>query len=266
VLAQTFEDWELIISDNLSTDGTSEICSEFAARDSRIRYVATGRNLPLLENFRETFRLACGTYFRWQGDDDWLEPEYVERAVAALEASPSSVLCTTIQQHHRDGRPLPINDPIPVLGGVDSTDPADRVQALLRLFQHGGHLGIDPVYSLVRRDVAARTRLQGSIRDGDFVYSCEVALLGPFLHVPEILANRRLPGDARGTPTSKTLAGSPAWRRYVQREISILQVAEAARSLPVGSRVRIGTALVRFAAREHAHGVRRRARRRVSRR
>ena len=45
VLAQTFDDWELIISDNLSTDGTSEICSEFAARDGRIRHVPTGRDL-----------------------------------------------------------------------------------------------------------------------------------------------------------------------------------------------------------------------------
>ena len=265
VLAQTFDDWELIISDNLSTDGTSEICAEFAARDGRIRHVPTGRDLPLHDNFRETFRLARGTYFRWQGDDDWLEPEYAERAVAALAASPSSVLCTTIQRHYRDGRPLPINDPLPVLGGVDSTDPADRVRALLRLFQDGGHLGIDPVYSLVRRDVAAKTRLQGSIRDGDFVYSCEVALLGPFVHVPEVLANRRLPGDARGTPASKTLVGRPAWHRFVQREVSILQVAEASRGLPVGSRIRIGAALVRFAIREHAHGVRRRARRLASR-
>ncbi len=266
VLAQTFDDWELVISDNLSTDGTSEICSEFAARDSRVRHVPTGRDLPLLENFRETFRLARGTYFRWQGDDDWLEPAYAERAVAALAASPSSVLCTTIQRHYRDGSPLPINDPLPVLGGVDSNDPADRVQALLRLFQDGGHLGIDPVYSLVRRDVAAKTRLQGSIRDGDFVYACEVALLGPFVHVPEVLANRRLPGDARGTPASKTLVGQPAWHGFVQREVSILQVAEASRGLPVGARIRIGAALGRFAIREHAHGVRRRARRLASRR
>jgi glycosyltransferase involved in cell wall biosynthesis len=265
VLAQTFDDWELVISDNLSTDGTSDICSEFAARDSRVRHVRAGRDLPLLENFRESFRLARGTYFRWQGDDDWLEPEYAERAVAALAASPSSVLCTTVQRYYRDERPLPINDPIPVLGGVDSTDPADRVRALLRLFQDGGHLGIDPVYSLVRRDVAAKTRLQGSIRDGDFVYSCEVALLGPYVHLPEVLANRRLVGAARGTPASKTLVGKPAWHRFVQREVSILQVAGASRGLPVASRVRIGAALGRFAIREHAHGVRRRARRLASR-
>ena len=108
---------------------------------------------------------------------------YAERTVAALEGSPEAVLCTTVQQYYRDGRAVPVTDPVPVLGGVDSPDAGTRVRALLHLLQHGG-LGIDPVYSLARRDVAARTGLQGSIRDGDFVYSCEMALLGPFVHVP----------------------------------------------------------------------------------
>ena len=115
------------------------------------------------------------------------------------------------------------------------------------------------MYSLVRRDVAAKTRLQGSIRDGDFVYSCEVALLGPFTHVPDVLANRRLPALSRGTPMSKTVGARPGWRRFVQREVSLLQVAEASRNLPLRSRMRLGAALVEFAAREHAHGLRRRA-------
>ena len=122
VLAQTFEDWELVISDNLSTDGTSEICASFAARDERIRHVPSGRDLSIHENFRAAFHHSRGTYFRWYGDDDWLEPPYAERAVAALEGSPEAVLCTTVQQYYRDGQPLPVNDPIPALGGVDSPD------------------------------------------------------------------------------------------------------------------------------------------------
>ena len=92
VLAQTFEDWELVISDNLSTDGTSEICASFAARDERIRHVPSGRDLSIHENFRAAFHHSRGTYFRWHGDDDWLEPQYAERTVAALEGrrTPSS--------------------------------------------------------------------------------------------------------------------------------------------------------------------------------
>lgn len=250
VLAQTFEDWELVISDNLSTDGTSEICASFAARDERIRHIPTGRDLTINENFRAAFHQSRGTYFRMHGDDDWLEPLYAERSVAALEASPGSVLCTTVQQYHYDGQPLPVNDPIPVLGGVDSPDAGTRVRALLHLFENGGRLGIDPVYSLVRRDVAAQTGLQGNIRDGDFVYCCELALLGPFVHLPEILAHRRL------LPVSR--AGIS--RNIGQRERSIICVARATKSLTTRSRIGVSAALVAFTAKEHADGVRRRAR------
>jgi glycosyltransferase involved in cell wall biosynthesis len=249
VLAQTFEDWELVISDNLSADGTSEICASYAARDERIRHVPTGRDLPIHENFRAAFHSSQGTYFRWYGDDDWLEPVYTERAVSALEASEGSVLCTTVQQYYRGGQPVALNDPVTVLGGVDSPDAGTRVVALLRLFEKGG-LGIDPVYSLARRDAAAKTGLQGSIRDGDFVYSCEMALLGPFVHVPEVLAHRRFePVSAIGIS-----------RNFLQREQAILCVAKASEGLATRSRLRVCAALMGFAAREHAHGVRRRAR------
>jgi len=250
VLAQTFEDWELVISDNMSSDGTSEICASFAARDERIRHIPTGRDLSLHENLRAAFHHCRGTYLRWHGDDDWLEPLYAERTVAALAGSAGGVLCTTVQQYYQDGQPLAVNNPIPILGGVDSPDPGTRVRMLLYLFQNGGHLGIDPVYSLMRRDVAAQTGLQGSIRFGDFVFSCEMALLGPFVHVAEVLAHRRLsPVDRLGIK-----------RRIFQREQSIFRVAGAAKSLTTRSRIHLCAALVAFTAREHAHGVRRRAR------
>jgi glycosyltransferase involved in cell wall biosynthesis len=248
-MLQSFEDWELVISDNQSTDGTSDICADFAARDARIRYVPTPSDLSIHENFRAAFRETRGTYFRWQGDDDWLEPRYAESAVAALEASPDAVLCTTIQQYYRDGEPVPVNDPISVFGAVNSADPAGRVRQLLRQFEKGG-LGIDPVYSLVRRDVAAQTGLQGSIRDGDFVYSCEMALLGPFVHVPELLAHRRF--------VSVSHVGIK--RNFLQREQSILCVAKASHGLTLRARAQVCAALVGFATREHLHGVRRRAR------
>jgi glycosyltransferase involved in cell wall biosynthesis len=247
VQAQTFEDWELVISDNLSSDGTSEVCAEFAAQDRRIRHLPTNRDLTIHENFRAAFHAARGTYFRWYGDDDWLEPEYAERAVSALAGSPEAVLCTTVQQYYRDGCAVPVTDPIR-LGSVDSHDPATRVRTLLHVLEHGG-LGIDPVYSLARRAAAARTGLQNSIRDGDFVYSCEMALLGPFVHVPEVLSHRRFVA-ASDTGISRNL---------LQREQAILCVARATKDLPVGSRARVNAALVGFAAREHVHGLRRRA-------
>lgn len=247
VLAQTFEDWELVISDNRSTDGTSEICAGFAARDRRVRHVPTGRDLSIHENFRAAFHHSRGAYFRWCGDDDWLEPLYAERTVAALDQAPGAALCTTVQQYYRDGRAVPVTDTLAVLGAVSSSDAGTRVRQLLHVLEHGG-LGIDPVYSLARRDVAARTGLQGSLRDGDFVYACEMALLGPFVHVPEVLAHR----------TFEAVSSIGISRNFLQREQAILCVARAASDLPARSRARLCGALVGFAAREHAHGVRRR--------
>jgi glycosyltransferase involved in cell wall biosynthesis len=250
VIAQTFEEWELVISDNQSSDGTSEICADYAARDRRIRHVRAGRELSIHDNFRAAFHHTSGTYFRWHGDDDWLDPTYAERTLSALSASPEAVLCTTVQQYYENDEPLPVNDAISVLGGVDSSDGAKRVGALLRLFERGGHLGVDPVYALVRRDVAARTGLQNSMRDGDFVYSCEMAMLGPFIHIPEVLAHRRLrPEVAIGLS-----------RRFLQRERAVICVARSSKSLESRSRIRVCSALVAFTAREHAHGVRRRGR------
>ena len=58
ILAQTYTDFELIISDNASTDGTEEICRDYAASDPRIRYDRTVRNLGAAANLNRTFPLA----------------------------------------------------------------------------------------------------------------------------------------------------------------------------------------------------------------
>ena len=86
VMFQMLENWELVISDNRSTDGTSEIGASFAARDERIRHVMPDHDLSIHENFRKTFHHARGVYFRWHGDDDWLEPQYAERTIASRAA------------------------------------------------------------------------------------------------------------------------------------------------------------------------------------
>lgn len=265
IRAQTFEDWELIVSDNLSSDGTAEICASFVAEDGRVRHVPTGRNLTQNENFCEVFRHSRGRYFRWFGDDDWLEPDYCERTVAAFDEAPRAVLCTTVQRIYHDDEALPYNDPFERLGGVVSSDPAGRVRELLRLIEHGGYLGIDPVYSLVRRDVAAKTNLISPMREGDFTFACEMALAGPFVHIPHALAHRRLAGPSRLVVPPQGLKGQKPWSPYIQRELSIIHLVRASRELSPWARVRLASTLVGYAAREHADGLRRRARNLVGR-
>jgi len=75
LLAQTFTDYELIISDNASTDGTEAICREYAARDTRIRYVRQAENIGAFNNFEFVLVNAISECFMWMAADDCVKRE-----------------------------------------------------------------------------------------------------------------------------------------------------------------------------------------------
>ncbi|MFA5300916.1 MAG: glycosyltransferase family 2 protein [Lutibacter sp.] len=77
LLAQTFTDFELIISDNASTDGTEAICREYAVCDSRIRYVRQSENRGACYNFQFVLDEAKGEYFMWAAADDKWDKEWI---------------------------------------------------------------------------------------------------------------------------------------------------------------------------------------------
>jgi glycosyltransferase involved in cell wall biosynthesis len=85
LLAQTFTDFELIISDNASTDGTEAICREYAAKDARIRYVRQAENRGPTANFQFVLDEAVGEYFMWAAADDLQKPTFVEKLVNLLD-------------------------------------------------------------------------------------------------------------------------------------------------------------------------------------
>lgn len=78
LLGQTFSDFELIISDNASTDGTEQICREYAARDQRIRYVRQPTNLGAFGNFKFVFDESQREYFMWAACDDMFSRDFIE--------------------------------------------------------------------------------------------------------------------------------------------------------------------------------------------
>ena len=91
ILAQTFTDFELIISDNASTDSTQEICQNFSKKDDRIRIFKQEKNIGVHRNFYFLLSQAKGKYFAWAAVDDYLDKDFMEKNLKVLESCDSIV-------------------------------------------------------------------------------------------------------------------------------------------------------------------------------
>jgi len=85
LLSQTFSDFELIISDNASTDSTQMICEEFANKDKRIKYFRQKNNIGIFHNYKFVLKQASCDYFQWAAADDLWNPEFLEKNICILE-------------------------------------------------------------------------------------------------------------------------------------------------------------------------------------
>lgn len=191
--AQTYANFEVVISDNHSTDGTPSLCQDWCARDRRLRFFAQTHNAGIVANFNRVFRLARGEFFRWVGADDWLEPTYAEKCVHALTERPDAIGVSTYQAHWSGGE----RDYLEYRGRrVDSDKPQARFSTCLWLMNED-YRYFDPMYSMHRRRVLERTRGLRPVLNGDQMLAAELSLLGPYVHVAECLANRGKPQATR---------------------------------------------------------------------
>jgi glycosyltransferase involved in cell wall biosynthesis len=95
VLAQTFQNFELVISDNASNDETAKICKEFLLKDSRIKYIRQKNNIGVSANMKFLLEKANEEYFMWIGSDDWISPEFLEANVSTLQSNLKYVASTS---------------------------------------------------------------------------------------------------------------------------------------------------------------------------
>ena len=85
VIAQTYQNWELLIVDDGSTDNTAVIAREYEAQDSRIHYHKNPQNMRLPRTLNRGFSLAKGNYLTWTSDDNYYYPTALETMICALE-------------------------------------------------------------------------------------------------------------------------------------------------------------------------------------
>jgi glycosyltransferase involved in cell wall biosynthesis len=184
LVKQTFEDFELIITDNASTDRTEAICRDYASRDRRIRYVRNDVNVGFCLNQNNVIKMATGAYFLLTHHDDIRSVDYLEKTVPVLDADASITICyTKTRDIDENGNALPRVDPEL---RWDSADLRERFRDTIRM----DHI-CEPDFGLTRTDVLHATCLHGDYADSDRVLLAELALYGPFHCVPEYLFFRR---------------------------------------------------------------------------
>lgn len=213
VLAQDYQDLELVISDNGSTDDTEDVCRDLAKADSRIVYHRQARNIGLLNNFRFVIDAATGRYFRWIGDDDRLERGFATRCLQGFDADPRLIVVTTgISYTGPDGTAETARYDGKALG---SDDPAERFAEVMRLL-NASHLMIDPLYGMMRRDVVAALPRRNMLHE-DEIFAAKLALAGPWGHVPEVLAHRHWKDDS--VAAHGRLLDVPMWQWRIRNAL-----------------------------------------------
>lgn len=174
LLEQTFSNFELIISDNCSTDGTAKICQEYALRDNRIIYHQQKTNIGAAANFGFVLDSACAPIFMWAAHDDKWTKGFLYNAMETLNeesidfAFPSfklkSIRLKITKKFNRE-----------VFDFVSSHNKRERVLEFLAL-HHDSHK-CNIVYSVVRTEVLRSAhKLQNISNDG--ALGCVLLSLG----------------------------------------------------------------------------------------
>ena len=188
LLAQDYRDFELIVSDNASTDRTADICWQFQKRDSRIRYIGRAQNQGSPWNFASVVHEANGPYFMWAAYDDLRAPSFIAKCVEKLEGHSDAVLCCT-EMNFIDGQGQPNAEWTRKNFRNLDTDGMSPVQRVHPLIAFSGWFAI---YGLMRLANTKKLSLGLSVQGWDVIFLMELLTMGNFVKVPEPLFSYRI--------------------------------------------------------------------------
>jgi glycosyltransferase involved in cell wall biosynthesis len=203
ILGQEFRDYELILSDNGSTDATESICLRFAQQDERVKYHREPMNKGASWNFNNVVHLAKGRYFKWAASDDLHAPGFVAKCLPIIQSRPDVAICfSQTEIIDADGLSQGVyDDPMK----IQHATPSRRFFYLLR------NLGLcDAVYGIMRTEDLRRTGLLGAYNGSDIVLLAEISLQGIFFRIEEPLFFRRIHANA-SAPSNPSPSALAAW-------------------------------------------------------
>jgi glycosyltransferase involved in cell wall biosynthesis len=180
ILEQDYEQLEVIVCDNASTDATVAIAREYAARDPRVTVQESGANRGQVVNFNRCFELASGDYFTWASGHDTRLPQAIRLCVETLEDDADLVICyPRAVLQGVDGTPEPL------LQGTAETrnlPPEMRLRTTVMEL-----MTLEIVHGVIRSSALAQTRLFRRCHGSDHVLLAELSLLGGFHQLDDVL-------------------------------------------------------------------------------
>lgn len=202
LLAQEYEKYEIIISDNASTDQTPRILKEYASKYPCIRIYTHPENVGAQENFRTVLELARGKYFMWAAVDDYWLPSFTGTLVNEFNNSPDSgVAMCAVERVREDGTP---HGTIRFLG-KDDPNCKDFLRMAIGLASPLKYNFY--TYGLFRRELLQPAfRVTRGIQASDRWFLLQISLASRFRYVDDVLHIR-------------TIYAEPYYERYPADEL-----------------------------------------------
>ena len=240
LLAQDYENFELVISDNASTDGMQEICVEYAVRDERIRYYRNERNMGAAWNFNRVFELSSGEYFMWATHDDYWDPRYLRCCLEAFDTSEAIVLvgavCESVDPETEELRFT--DEGFSTIG----LSPRERFMRYKSTVHAGRHIG-GIFYGVYKRSALREVMPMRKVIATDHLVLAELCFQGEFVTVQEKLMVKRWGGASTSHRNNARALGisNPLFIKYPYfvREVLLQRIISQTDRLTLLEKIRL---------------------------